>query len=123
MFIFLFLYPLPPPLPPTHVCLHQVAITMQRYMRGFVAKKRRKRLHVLNTVVTKMQRTQRMSGHRARHKQLLARRKWAATEVQRIIRGYLCRLRVQKIIEAVYDTGVRQLVFEKKMWIQVWVNN
>lgn len=99
------------------ICCEQVAVTLQRYVRGFVAQKRKKRMRVLNKVVTKLQRTQRMSGHRSRHKRVLQQRKWACCEIQRIVRGFLARVRVQKIVEANFDTGLRQIAYIKKMWL------
>lgn len=46
------------------------------------------------------------------------RKKWAAVMIQRVYRGFASRQRVQRILEAIYDTGVRKIEKQRQLFIK-----
>lgn len=60
---------------------------------------------------------QMMKRQRFLHKHM--RLQWAATTIQRIVRGCNARRRVASVIQATYDTEIRMLARKKAAW-QHW---
>ena len=88
-----------------------------RIGRGFCGRRRAVFLHGLQKRSVKVQSAARQLFHRLQYKQLLAKRTWAATTIQRHDRGYMCRRRVKTTIEALYDIGLRNIAIERTRWI------
>ena len=51
-----------------------------------------------------------------RYNQLVTRRRWAVNTIARMVRGWIVRRRVKTTVEALYDTGKRQLAKMKEDW-------
>ena len=52
-----------------------------------------------------------------RYNQLVTRRRWAVNTIARMVRGWIVRKRIKTTVEALYDTGKRQLAKIKEDWI------
>ena len=46
------------------------------------------------------------------------RKKWAVVMIQRVFRGFMSRQRVQRILEAIYDTGVRKIEKQRQQFFR-----
>lgn len=89
---------------------------IQRYARGFIGRLRRRTMITLNKKALTLQ-----SAGRKLSSKLLFNRKskhvyWAATTIQKMYRGLSARRFVQRKVEARYDTGMRQLARERKLY-------
>jgi hypothetical protein len=90
--------------------------TIQRYGRGLIGRLRRNLMRRLNFNSLKLQSFTRKHHAMKRYSQRLSRHHWAATMIQKSYRGMGARRRVQHMVEAVYDLGVRELRRERQRY-------
>eukprot|EP01038_Epipyxis_sp_PR26KG_P010405 gene10405-13975_t len=91
---------------------------IQRYGRGLIARQRKYFIIRLKNRAIMMQAATRQMFFRNRYNKLRIKVFWAATQIQRVYRGKMARNRVQTMVEALYDTGKRQLVKDREAWMQ-----
>ncbi len=91
---------------------------IQRIIRGFNARRRGHLIVKLHKRVKKMQSLVRQRKVYVQYKSYRIRRDWAAVTIQRIVRGNMARKRVQSMIEAIYDTGVRLIEYERRKFYE-----
>ena len=91
---------------------------IQRIIRGFNARRRGHLIFKLHKRVKKMQSLVRQRKVYVQYRSYRIRRDWAAVTIQRMVRGDFARRRVQSMIEAIYDTGVRLIEYERRKFYQ-----
>lgn len=95
------------------------SLMIQQQIRKFIAIQRRNLLQRMKGRVTTVQSNIRRLQQEFRFNRIQIRRKWAATTIQRLIRGFLARRRVQMRLEAYVDTQRRVLKRQHERW---WEN-
>lgn len=93
-----------------------IVIIIQRRIRGHLGRARRDLLIRMSKRAVRIQSAGRMLNKRIKFTQIRARVHWATLTIQRHVRGYQGRRRVQYIIEALVDTGHRMLAKQMADW-------
>lgn len=99
------------------VCMEYAsALTIQRVLRGFLARRRRNFIKRLQQKVVRLQKHSRQFMVNKKVKQGKVRLNWAASTIQRIFRGRKVRRMAATMIEAYFDTQKRNLQKERERW-------
>jgi hypothetical protein len=91
-------------------------VLLQRYVRGFIARRRRLLIRRIRTRTVLVQKHARGMMASRKVRQRLIRLHWAATEIQRVVRGRLARVRVASMVFAYVDIGRRRLAQQRVEW-------
>jgi len=93
-----------------------IVVIIQKRIRGHLGRARRDLLIRMGKRAVRIQSAGRMLRKRIQFNQIRARTHWSVLTIQRHVRGYQARRRVQYIIEALVDTGRRMLEKQKADW-------
>jgi hypothetical protein len=89
---------------------------IQRYARGFIGRLRKRIMVKLNKKVLTIQNAGRKLNSQVRYNRKSKHVFWAATTIQKVYRGLAARRFVKRKVEALYDTGIRQIQRERKLY-------
>ena len=92
------------------------AVLLQRYIRGFIGRRRNKFVKRMTIRVSKLQANTRRFIQAQKFRKKWYRLFWAAVGVQRLVRGWLARRKIAQRLEAYIDTQHRLLEKEKAAW-------
>jgi hypothetical protein len=95
---------------------HAHCLTIQRYVRGFLGRCRKRFIQRIKKKVLRIQKHSRQLMVKLKVNSYKSRLYWATTTIQRLFRGRKQRKMVGTMIEAYYDTRKRQLAKEKEQW-------
>ncbi len=89
---------------------------IQRYIRGFNARRRRNFIRRIQYKVTLLQSGSRQLMTKRKFKLKKAKLHYAAVTIQRLVRGKQARKRVASLVKALYDTQRRLFLRDKANW-------
>lgn len=89
---------------------------IQRVIRGFLGRRRKKFVKRINLRITKIQSGSRQLLTRMKYNVKRSKLHYAAVTIQRIVRGKHARTRVASLVKAYYDTQKRLFEREKESW-------
>jgi hypothetical protein len=92
-------------------------ITIQRITRGWIGRKRRTLMIKLNKMAEKVQSLARQRAVEIKYQHKIKRRDWGISQIQKVWRGFRTRRRIQGQVEARFETGMRKLARDKRVWI------
>jgi hypothetical protein len=95
---------------------HAHCLTIQRYIRGFLGRCRKRFIQRIHKKVLRIQSHSRQYMIKLKVNSYKSRLFWAASTIQRLYRGRKQRKMIGTMIEAYYDTRKRQLEKEKEQW-------
>jgi hypothetical protein len=100
----------------SHAMHATATLFLQRVIRGFLGRKRRDILISLRHHATQIQSSARELVVRIKYKKLLIRRTCAAVTIEKMVRGFLTRRRVQGIVLALIDLERWKLERDREAW-------
>ena len=91
-------------------------LLIQRVVRGFIGRRRRRFLQDLKSKVLRLQAAARQIKVRNDFAKQRLRREWAANTIQRSVRGLIARRRVQTRIQSIQQVGLWLLERKRNQW-------
>jgi hypothetical protein len=91
-------------------------ILIQKWIRGFCARRRGKFIKRMHPRVIRIQALYRSHKEKQKVQQKIIGRRWAATHLQRIVRGFLARKKARSQLLAYVEVQRRLIVKKRKQW-------
>lgn len=99
------------------ILVNAAVIMIQKWIRGFNARRRPAFIKRMHKRVIRIQALYRSHAKKKIVQQQIMGRRWAATHVQRIVRGFLARKKTRSRVLAYVDVQRRLLARKKEAWI------